>query len=101
MRPPIAIAGLQASGDREQAPVDREQVRLRRRAVICHRDSQEHLPLALRVPDRAPAVARLRPADIARELGSIVEEPDDPPVERVDPSPQPAELGGLIRASAA
>src|SRR5439155_26479614 len=56
--------------------------------------------LALAIAHRSPAVLRLRPADRARELGPLVQQPYDPAVEGIDPPPQPSQLGRLARANA-
>ena len=69
--------------------------------VVGHRDAQQHLPLALGVADRAPAGGDLLAPHGAGQLGPLVEEPDDPPVQGVDPAPESTDLRRLGRRAAA
>ena len=93
--PPRPVARLERPGRRHQPPVEREQVGLGERTRVGHRHPEQHLALALGVADRPPAGGGLGPAGLAGELGTLVEQADDPPVERVDPLAQPAQLGRL------
>src|SRR5204862_2884618 len=89
---PGPVASLEASSDGEQALEDHEQVRLRGWTVVRHRDSQQHLALALRVADRSAAGRDLGPPDFSGELSALIDEPDEATVQRVDPPPQSAQL---------
>ena len=61
------VAMLDAPGAGDDPAVDREQVRLRQRARVGHRDAEQHLALALRVAERPAARDVLRAARITAQ----------------------------------
>ena len=89
--------GLERSGRGHQATVDGEQVGLRDRALVGHRDPEQDLAFPFGVADGAPTNPRLLPADVAGQLGALVQERDELAVEGIDLAPQPAQLGRLGR----
>jgi hypothetical protein len=91
-RRPDAIAPLEGAGDGEEPSVDREQVGLRRRSGVRHRDPKEDLPLALGIPDGTSPRLPLRDADLASKVGSLIQEPDDPAIQRVDSAAESTEV---------
>ncbi len=94
-----SIAGpihrLEGSRGGHQAAIEGEEVGLRHRAGVGHRHPEQDLAFALGIADRAPAPGRLGPTRLAGQLGALVEQPDDAPIERVDPVAEPPQLGRL------
>ena len=95
----MAVARFERPGRGEQPSVQRQQVGLGQRALVGHRHAEQDLALPLGVADRPPAGRGLRRARLARERRALVEQGDDPPVERVDPAREPAQLRRLGRSS--
>src|SRR6185369_3937488 len=91
---PLAFPGLERPGRGDEPPVDRQEVRLGRRPGVGHRDPQEHLALPAGVADR-PAQAGLLVTDGLGQLGALVHEADQLPVEKVDPGPEATQLGAV------
>jgi hypothetical protein len=87
------VPGFQRSRDGDQSTVDGEQVSLGHRSGIGHRHPQQHLALSLGIADRATTGGGLGPADLPAQLGPLVEQADDLPIESVDPPSQPSQLG--------
>src|SRR5205823_5333944 len=85
---PLALAGLERAGRGDEPPVDRQEIGLRQRALVRDRDAEEDLALPLGIADRTTAEPQLLVADRLRQLGPLVEELDDLPIEAVDPLPQ-------------
>ena len=96
-----AIARLERPRRREQPPVQRQQIGLRHRALVGHRDTQQDLALPLGISDSAATGIRLGAARLACYPRAFVEQRDDPPVERIDPPPKPPQLSRLGRLPAA
>ena len=96
-RPVVLAAGAAARAPPPRGPARRRSGGGRSRGgppagsvPVGHRDAQQDLALALAVPDRAPADRRLLVADGARQLGALVQQPNDPPIELVDLRPAAA-----------
>ena len=112
-RPVLAGAGLvsrrrparrgagrapRGSGSRRRSAGRSTAGRPARSALVAHRHPQQHLALALRIVDRPPAREPLGLSGRTAERGALVEQGDDPAVERVDLVADPRQLQGRLIA---
>ena len=95
-----AVSGFERARRREKPPIQRQQIGLWHRSFVRHGHTQEDLALAFRIPNRGPSGICLGLPRLTREACPLVQQPDDASIERVDASPEAAELSGLQRLAA-
>jgi hypothetical protein len=89
------VATFKGASDRDEAPIDRQQVGLGHRPRVGHRYPEQDLALALGVANGSATRLQLCAPHLTTELGTPVEQTNDLPIDRVDPPSKPAHVGRL------
>ncbi len=80
----FAVTRLERPGRRHEPAIQREQVGLGQWAGVRHGDPEQDLPLPFRIADSAASRCVLGRPGGAGKFRALVQQPDDPPIQRID-----------------